>query len=628
MFCNLCGDNIPNGSPRCKKCGNFFPENLGERNYKVILSSFQDYNSKKEIAKYLASQTKNASLKAIMERMDELPLVLMKDVTRQKALKTGKTFKGLGARVKFVPVIRRAEDKKELIEELKRPLKRSYLEGKPLEIPKVVEELETDARRFKIDWRLFVVFGTIIVVCLLFFTLMKAMKKEIESQTRTNDTELPHVKPEGPPVTVPSPGPESPPLKEETNDMKPPGDDKSKATPIIIPEINPSDELNLEGANFFNEGKYDEALDKFIEALKSSPNDLTTKMYVARACTALGWEELKEDNLDEAKKHFETALTYYTNEYQTHYGLGRIMRLRGDLNAAEEFYRETIKLRPDNPDVKLELSITLYNKNELEEALRLLKELEEDNPGNDMVAYYIDKLNRENEVEGSFDIREGEHFDIMYKGPTRDAVGQFLLPTLEMAYIKVGIALGHYPVNKITAVLYTEEEFRDATLIPEWAGAIYDGKIRIPVKGLTGNTERLSDIVLHEYTHAVIYDIAGLNCPVWLHEGLAQYMERMPIDDADDVVIEYFDYYGDESHKTLRDLEESFLGMTTEMAYVAYSMSLSATHYLIKKYNIIQVQNILKDLGDGNSIDEAFKNNLFISYDEFSNRWEEYLKGK
>ncbi len=101
MFCNLCGANIPDGSPRCSKCKNFFPKNLGAYTYKVILVSFSDYTAKKETAKFLAARTPDATLGEVVKRLDSLPLVIAKRVDEKKARELEEALTRLGARTRF-----------------------------------------------------------------------------------------------------------------------------------------------------------------------------------------------------------------------------------------------------------------------------------------------------------------------------------------------------------------------------------------------------------------------------------------------------------------------------------------------------------------------------------------------
>jgi len=65
----------------------------------------------------------------------------------------------------------------------------------------------------------------------------------------------------------------------------------------------------------------------------------------------------------------------------------------------------------------------------------------------------------------------------------------------------------------------------DITEAPSWAGAVNDGKLRIPVGGLSSITPQVERVLKHELTHSFVASIAAGRCPTWLNEGLAQVME-------------------------------------------------------------------------------------------------------
>ena len=617
MFCNQCGTNIPDNSPRCKKCGTFFPKNLGEYNYKVILTSFLDYSSKKETAKYLASRAKNGDLKTILAKMDKLPLVLMNKVPREKAINIERTFIKHGARLKFVPVIENANDKKRLTEELKKPIKRSYLEDMPLEIPDSVEKLETVAKTYKVRWGLIIALISVFALFLT-FVLLPNFYRDFDFT----------------PTGIPNPNTEIPSVDETEADEDIPEEEPTdlgttKETPLTIPPnliISPAVPLSQEGKELYEKGLYLDALQKFLEASKKNPGDMTIRRNVAICYTTLGWQETEKGNFDKAESYFSDALQFDKDDYLSYKGIGYIMDTRGNLESAEIYYTKALSLNPDDDDVKLLLGIVLYNREKLGDALTLLKDFSHKHPEDKDVKSYITKIEREYSVEGSFDRKEGSHFIIKFEGSSREVVGEFLLTTLEETYVRVGAELGHYPTQKIAVILYADKDFRDATQTPDWAGAIYDGKIRIPIKGLTGKTEELTKMVTHEYTHAVVFDMAGLGCPTWLNEGLAQYIEGVNVEEADNVVIEYIKLYG--SPASLRDLEGGFMGLAESGAYVAYMTSLSATNYLIKNYGIGFVRDLLYDINQGRNIDQSFQGTFYISYDDFMSRWANYLKSK
>ena len=55
---------------------------------------------------------------------------------------------------------------------------------------------------------------------------------------------------------------------------------------------------------------------------------------------------------------------------------------------------------------------------------------------------------------------------------------------------------------------------------PGWVGALNDGRIRVPVQGLTSLTQELSRVLKHELTHSFIRQKTHGHAPMWIQEGL------------------------------------------------------------------------------------------------------------
>src|SRR5258707_15353917 len=85
--------------------------------------------------------------------------------------------------------------------------------------------------------------------------------------------------------------------------------------------------------------------------------------------------------------------------------------------------------------------------------------------------------------------------------------------------------LNYTPPEPIGVILYTRQAFADITRAPGWAGALNDGRIRVPVQGLTQLTPELSRVLKHELTHSFVRQKTHPAAPTWLQEGLAQWME-------------------------------------------------------------------------------------------------------
>lgn len=186
---------------------------------------------------------------------------------------------------------------------------------------------------------------------------------------------------------------------------------------------------------------------------------------------------------------------------------------------------------------------------------------------------------------------------------SRNVVGGFL----KDAYREIGREFNFYPSQPVTVILYNERGFFDVTRSPGWAGGLYDGKIRLPIKDIEGRETELKRIIYHEYSHALVRALTPY-CPMWLNEGLAEYFSL-----KDDVVK-----IG--QLIPLNNLEYGFPG-DTRAAAVAYRESYSAVCYLIDKFDLYRIKELLEALAKEQDIRKAFDSVLYTAYDRFLETW-------
>lgn len=226
-------------------------------------------------------------------------------------------------------------------------------------------------------------------------------------------------------------------------------------------------------------------------------------------------------------------------------------------------------------------------------------------------------VEQEDLFEAGMGRREGGHFLVKFEGGENATAGHLIGLLLEEAYLKVGRDLGHYPDRRIEALLYSREAFRDITKSPSWAGAIYDGRIKLPAGGITEKTALLESVIFHEYTHAVVRELSRDRAPVWLNEGVAQYEEGQS-------TAQYTRALSGLAARgvlRLRPFEGSFMGLRAQEAQAAYVLSLSATEYIVREFGLFSVRSILERLGEGMSVEDAISASLGISYEELEKRW-------
>ncbi len=266
--------------------------------------------------------------------------------------------------------------------------------------------------------------------------------------------------------------------------------------------------------------------------------------------------------------------------------LGRERYSKGDLSGAAEFLEKALALDSSDRGLRAELA----------------------------------RVAGEKEAEDMMGRREGSRFVVRFEGGENAVAGYVIGIILEEAYIKVGSELGLWPEERVEALLYSRDAFRDITRSPSWAGAIYDGRIKLPAGGITEKTALLERVIYHEYVHAVVKEASKGRAPVWLNEGIAQYLEGRSTSGYEEVLGR-----AAASGPGLKSLEGSFMGLRSDQAELAYLLSLSATEYLIREFGIFSVRNILENLGRGLGVDEAVHSAVHLTYRDFERAWKDSL---
>lgn len=137
------------------------------------------------------------------------------------------------------------------------------------------------------------------------------------------------------------------------------------------------------------------------------------------------------------------------------------------------------------------------------------------------------------EAEEDFVVESTLHFTFRFDGARPELLDGIdaLKNVLEETYQEYGELFRRRPVEegepRIEVVLYGAEGFDRVTGLGDWAGGVFDGTIRVPVKELdsAASVARLTAVLRHETAHAFTRSIGGTEVPAWLGEGVAQWLE-------------------------------------------------------------------------------------------------------
>jgi tetratricopeptide (TPR) repeat protein len=333
----------------------------------------------------------------------------------------------------------------------------------------------------------------------------------------------------------------------------------------------------------------------------------------AAALVAMAEQEQQEGKSDEARANMQRAVDLQPDEPAV-MAWNTWLLLKTDRAAVAESYAEdAVRKAPKFAPLHKLLGVAYYNNDELQNALdqfQLAKELS--SSADPELDHYLSTVARQANAELKFHLDGSTHFNMRFEG---DQVSvefrKQVLATLERHYDDLVSQLNVTPRDAITVVLYPNQAYFDVTQAPSWSGALNDGKLRIPVEGLNQVTPDLSRVLKHELTHSFINQAAAGRCPHWLNEGIAQMMEPKTAAPYRSGLARLF---ASSNQVPLNVLDGSFMGLNPRQAAIAYAESLAYTEYIRDKFGMAALTNILQDLGEGHSPEEALKSSINENY--------------
>jgi hypothetical protein len=253
-----------------------------------------------------------------------------------------------------------------------------------------------------------------------------------------------------------------------------------------------------------------------------------------------------------------------------------------------------------------------YRAGRLAEAIALYKmAMRRDARRSDLEAQ-LANWNKEQELHDRFREVQTEHFSTFFESLSDEPLAREVADRLENAYWRVGTALGVYPSERITVVLYSRQQFTTITRLASWSAAAYDGRIRIPIAGTSQSREELDRILSHELVHAVVATLAGRTAPAWLNEGLATVLEPAGSQDAEAPLARVG------AQPDLSRLHQPFVDLSRDDAETANASAARAVRRLIEQRGASAIVALLQDLGRGVPFASAFQHRIELRYEDFA----------
>jgi tetratricopeptide (TPR) repeat protein len=346
-------------------------------------------------------------------------------------------------------------------------------------------------------------------------------------------------------------------------------------------------------------GDYYRALDELKSGFSLFPYNETLRHDLATAYVQIAQRDLKLSRYAEAADFFAQARELYPGE-------PRFSLMRGvALYLAKNYDQARVELTQagEGAEALLYLGKIQYDTGDLTAALNSWRRALELDPENAMLKGLMAKAERELPVESKMDKGYSSMFDVSFDAELPPGLSAQVLDALESAYNSVGADLGLFPTTRIPVLLYTKSDYSSVTAGPDWSGGLYDGKIRLPVGGLSEMTPQMRSILFHEFTHVLVAELTHGNIPTWLNEGLAQIEERKEFNPHAKMQVARAVKAGEPLPMTV--LSGSFIAMDRAQAGLAYQQSYAIANFMVKNYGWYAMQGILKSLGERATLDVA-----------------------
>jgi tetratricopeptide (TPR) repeat protein len=400
------------------------------------------------------------------------------------------------------------------------------------------------------------------------------------------------------------------------------GEREENRPPAPLPVLQPVDTSGEPSVLLIRNGSLDESqLARLDSDVLRDPTD-ENRYRLALAYREAGAFLTRAGHTGKAIELYRHAMAYAPSDAGLTVALGYALVTQKQFNQAIELLLPADSRFPKSADIPLLLGSAYYYTENLDRAVVEWKrslELKDDPRVRDALA----RAERERDISASYQEIRSLHFLLRYQENSNRVLADEVLKTLETDFQSLEQDLDVYPRETIVVLLYPDQTFKDITRLPSWVGAENDGKIRIPVSGLSSVSPELQRVLKHELTHSFVYQATLGRCPTWFNEGLAQLEEGATTATSGSILARAL-----LSGQTLPfdELENSFLELPKDQVGMAYVKSLAALQYLRDTFGMVEIRRLLKRTATSPDFNTLLQDELRLNYASFEQNVAAYVE--
>ena len=302
-------------------------------------------------------------------------------------------------------------------------------------------------------------------------------------------------------------------------------------------------------------------------------------------------------------------------------GQGNQMKRQREAKALVE---KAIQINPSHVAAYMLLGDIEYFNQKMRQAKQAFRKAAELDPDNQYIQDQLTRVERESRVETRMESEFDRYFIIKIDENLKRKSNLDVKASLATIRRALAKDFKYKQKHKIAVIVYDMQTFRSTiSHAPSWSGALYDGKMRIPISTRRDNIKIAETSIYHEYTHAVIHAIANGHCPLWVNEGIAEYIEyKYGIPPS----IDYLkSAYAQKKIPPWNALNSAFSQHNTDFVNLGYQQAYSIIFYFVKHYKFRKINTLLKHLSKEIPLDAALKQTYRYKAERLEEKWLRWL---
>ena len=305
---------------------------------------------------------------------------------------------------------------------------------------------------------------------------------------------------------------------------------------------------------------------------------------------------------------------------------------------AEQQTQKLLEQYPNSGDVHFLNARVEFYKGNYEKAWNILETVDDQYH---TVKEFKTLVRNTHEATSVFVTQESEHFIFRYVDGPDQVLIPFAKEVMEQSYQTLGKILGYFPKQKVRVEIYPDRipfsrisplTLKDIMTSGTVALCKYNRIMMISPGSLVRGYNWM-DTLSHEYTHYLLSSKSYNNAPLWLHEGIAKYLEtrwRQGTDYMTPIMENILaDGLANDYMVALEDMMPSLAKLkSAEDVQLAYAEVAAMVEYMVMQKGETVLAQLATSLAEGNPFELAMETHIGKSLNEFQTEWRKHISGR